>query len=323
MRLSFGLLWMLGATLGNSVDCFAQVADPLNGYRMPSILRVAPGQVLTLFVPTFGSEISGGERAQGPDLPSVLAGIRVTLRQAVEPTTLSVPLLGVAPFSTCGAPGALTVVPCSGQSSLAITMQIPFELQPGTLHGSLFTGNEAVLTVYEGQRTAEFRVTPVADNAHLVRACDVHMAVLGGFRSDCLPAVTHADGESVTAENPARSGETLVAYLFGLGIPDSIVATGRLTPSPAPTVSTPLMVDVAIGSNLSPRRPLPSSGEGATVEFVGMTPSNIGLYQINFRLPTIPSGTPPCGTDSIDSNATVSFGLPGSFTGAPLCTTNP
>ena len=85
-------------------------------------------------------------------------------------------------------------------------------------------------------------------------------------------------GELVTAQNPATKGEILVAYLTGLGPvtnqPPTGFAAGVLRLSE--TTNTPV---VTIG------------GVNATVQFSGLTPSLVGLYQINLKVPlTAPSG---------------------------------
>jgi hypothetical protein len=49
--------------------------------------------------------------------------------------------------------------------------------------------------------------------------------------------------------------------------------------------------------------------------FVGLTPGQIGLFQVNFVVPPPPSGTAPCGY--AQSNLTVSIGG-GSFDGAGI-----
>jgi len=56
----------------------------------------------------------------------------------------------------------------------------------------------------------------------------------------------------------------------------------------------------------------------SALRFVGLTPGSVGLYQVNFLVPPVPSGTPPC-SGSVRSNFTVSIGDARSFDGASIC----
>jgi uncharacterized protein (TIGR03437 family) len=86
----------------------------------------------------------------------------------------------------------------------------------------------------------------------------------------------HGNGQSVTALNPARRGETIAMYLTGMGVTNPLIATGAQAPgvAPLPVLQNPPTVTV--------------DGQNATVAFSGLTPGGIGLYQINF---TIPAGS--------------------------------
>jgi uncharacterized protein (TIGR03437 family) len=46
------------------------------------------------------------------------------------------------------------------------------------------------------------------------------------FNPACTSIVTHADGTLVSADSPAKSGETVVVYAFGLGQTTPAVKTG-------------------------------------------------------------------------------------------------
>lgn len=85
-------------------------------------------------------------------------------------------------------------------------------------------------------------------------------------------AVVHADGSPVSSENPAAAGEVLVVYANGLGAVTGLVQSGQASPSnpPARTIQTP---SGTLG------------GVGAPIEFSGLTPGLVGLYQINVRVP--------------------------------------
>jgi uncharacterized protein (TIGR03437 family) len=101
------------------------------------------------------------------------------------------------------------------------------------------------------------------------------------------PLITHADFSRITAENPARSGETIIIWATGLGWVDPPVREGDAAPvSPlARTVTTPV---VRIGGRDG--GVLFSGGENARVVFSGLTPGFVGLYQVNAVVPPVPPG---------------------------------
>lgn len=84
--------------------------------------------------------------------------------------------------------------------------------------------------------------------------------------------VTNAVGRIADSSNPVRAGDTVVIYATGLGLTAPAVASGAPSPTePLARVVTP--VTVTIG------------GREARVDFAGLTPSLVGLYQVNARLP--------------------------------------
>ena len=84
----------------------------------------------------------------------------------------------------------------------------------------------------------------------------------------------------ITPENPAVPGETIVVFGAGLGLTaPSITSEGVVSGQPipaAPLFNVPFIADDFV-SSLVDRR-------SATVEFVGLMPGQIGIYQINLRL---------------------------------------
>jgi len=83
----------------------------------------------------------------------------------------------------------------------------------------------------------------------------------------------HRDGTLISAQAPAKPGEYLVIYLLGLGDTDSAVITGDASPSSPlamPDLSPVLLINNA---------PTPYL-------FAGLTPGLVGLYQMNFQVPT-------------------------------------
>ena len=97
-------------------------------------------------------------------------------------------------------------------------------------------------------------------------------------------ALQHAaDYAAVTPQNPARAGETILAYLTSLPGTQPVVPTGEPSPfEPLATVPQFSMVasaeiyQVVIGST------------AVTPLFVGLAPGLAGVYQINFAMPPFP-----------------------------------
>jgi uncharacterized protein (TIGR03437 family) len=111
-----------------------------------------------------------------------------------------------------------------------------------------------------------------------------------------LAAFQHAaDYSLVTEQNPAHPGEVLVGYLTGLSGTDPIVPTGEASPfSPLAVVPQPnaltavnqfaLLLNGAVIAN-----PCPVGGspcQASSLLWLGLTPGSVGVYQLNFVVPT-------------------------------------
>jgi uncharacterized protein (TIGR03437 family) len=86
-------------------------------------------------------------------------------------------------------------------------------------------------------------------------------------------ALHSADYSLVTANNPAKQGETILVYLTGMGTVNPAVNAG--TPAPNDPLS---IVTSATGVYID--------GKAATVGFNGLAPGFVGLYQMNVQIPT-------------------------------------
>ncbi len=87
-------------------------------------------------------------------------------------------------------------------------------------------------------------------------------------------ATLHANGALVTSANPAKYGETVTVYVTGLGAVTPAVADGTGAPSKPPLAMAVNQIGIFV------------EGVQATVTYAGLAPGFVGLYQINFVVPT-------------------------------------
>jgi uncharacterized protein (TIGR03437 family) len=274
------------------------------GYLYPPV-AVAPGQLITVFV-------------EGNIQGDISAAVQIN----------PAPVLEVRPGSGCPASTF-----CS--SVTAITIQIPYDIEPGCYFTNpacnVVVQAQLVVTV-NGVAGAPIALTPLADRVHILTACDT--VVPGGSGSapykglPCSPLVTHANGSLVTAGSPAQGSEELVAYAVGLGLTTPAVPTGQTAATPTPTDET-FVLDFNFRPNALATQPMAP----AAIPFLmptslyvplysGLAPGFVGLYQINFVVPQPPAGTQAC-SGAVQSNLTVSVGGLTSFDGAGICAAPP
>lgn len=164
-----------------------------------------------------------------------------------------------------------TPVPLFFASPGQINFQMPFELQ--------------------GQTSAELKVSVLGITTPPV-TIPLAAAAPGLFTvsqdgKGFVVALHGTDNTPITAQSPARAGETIVVYGTGLGRVSPTVASGAASPS-SPAATTQTAATATIGTN------------SARVVFSGLAPGFVGLYQINIE---IPSATP-----AADVPLTVSIG---------------
>jgi uncharacterized protein (TIGR03437 family) len=279
---------------------------------------------MNLFVQGVGSKLTGLVTAPSLPLPTTLAGISVNLQEGGVALPGPVPILAVRPILTC------VNLPTSGCGLYAaITVQIPFELVP---NGGVGPPAAARLTVSEnGISGGQLEAFPQPDQIHVVTNCERDALATTACPFAPSKSITHADGSLVTERSPAKPGEQVVMYAFGLGDTLPSVATGQATPSPAPMTLDPfrfqLNFDYRPNAPPSAQLILPPGCSTAAAcpelqpVFSGLTPGFAGLYQVNFIVPAPPPGTPACNQsrNHIGSNLTVTLIGLSSFDGGGIC----
>jgi uncharacterized protein (TIGR03437 family) len=136
-----------------------------------------------------------------------------------------------------------------------IEAQIPSELGPGIAR---------IVVSVNGQSSAPVML-PIA------------AAAPGIFSSGGGTAVQNADYSANSSTKPAPAGGVLVAYLTGQGALSGPLPSGSASPgSPFLTPALPVAASV--------------DGKAAEVLFAGMAPGQVGVLQVNLKLPGMPQG---------------------------------
>jgi len=289
----------------------------VSGYTAPGPVSVAPGQIATFYV----------------QLPSGVSAniIGVTLLQQGS-TNTNVPLQSLRTVSEC--PGSTAVSQPACASLLAVTVQIPSELVPYCpLCARPVSATPPLLIINQGgQPPAVIELNPLADEVHVLTACDV---ALGAAQQPnytglpCAPLVTHIDGTLVSASSPANVGETLTAWVLGLGQTNPAASTGQPAKIGAPAAET-FNLDFNYSVNALATKSVQTSPDRILIHplYAGLAPGYVGLYQVNFTVPqgaqngiahcALPGSFAP-GSNVPQSNLTVSIGGQFSFDGAGIC----
>ena len=303
------------------------------GYADPTRILVAPGQITTLFVVGLSLNLDNPLLATTLPLPTSLGGISVTVSQAGH--TFLAPLLGVQQLTLCNVGTGGTAPP--GDCVLgAITLQVPWELSSGP-NGNISSSAEVVVS-QDGNASNMFTVLVAPDNLHVLTSCDVFPSfqptpALQPITSPvCPPVVTHASGDLVSADDPAQPGEEIVIWALGLGPTSPTPVDGQPSPIVPATLSSPLYVQFDFRVNAAGSRPYVdplSPTSSPTPTFAGLTPGQVGLYQINMRIPDVIPAVAPCGTtcspvkctiyNTVQSNMTIDIGANATFDGAAIC----
>ena len=91
--------------------------------------------------------------------------------------------------------------------------------------------------------------------------------------------VTNADGSVNSPTVPANVGDEVVAWFTGGGPVNAAgpLVTGAPTPSGLSWLTGTYSVTV--------------DGAGAQIDYIGLTPGSVGLYQVSFVVPSLAKGT--------------------------------
>lgn len=273
------------------------------GVGAPASLQVSPGEIVTLQVIGLKTVLREPIKASGLPLPTVLEGISVAFRVYginLPGPPVAAPIYSIEQRPICGdetptAPDCLLT---------SITIQVP-------AFAAIIVPRSVDFTVSEnGVAGKPLLADGTRFNIRVLTTCwDRYGAC------QAVPLVAHADGTLVTADSPARPDEVVVIYATGLGETVPPVQSGQASPAPAPRAGHAFNLQFEFSPNAAPRPPygnpsaLPSR---IKEEFIGLTPGQAGLYQINVRIPSTIPAVPPCGGSlppqwPVRSNLTISI----------------
>jgi uncharacterized protein (TIGR03437 family) len=144
----------------------------------------------------------------------------------------------------------------------------------------------------------------IPDKIHILNSCEAAAIFIGiaqEAQGRCAPMLQSRNGRLISRGNPARPGDTVIAWAYGIGFP------GRRAQPPnfeLSNVPNPPELFFNFRANAGAMRRIGDSGARPT--FAGELGSS-GLYQMNFVIPEIPSGLnlPTCEEGLTDSNLTV------------------
>jgi len=245
------LVITLNATAGSLQPATAKLNGGVAANQTPPP-TASPGGTLNNLNPVVGAPLAPGTIAQvyGSGLASA----------AVSPGVL--PLLNN--FDNTYALVGQSQAPLYFLSGGQINIQIPNEV-PATQQVPIILSVNNALTV-----PLLLNIVPAAPGVLSANDGPTPPSIQNGAH---IIAQHTSDGSLVNSTSPAKPGEYLVMYLVGLGATNPSVDSGFATPA-SPLHPTTLPVTVTVGS------------EPSTVLFAGLTPGFVGLYQIDFQVPT-------------------------------------
>jgi len=159
-------------------------------------------------------------------------------------------------------------VPLFYAGSGQVNAQLPFTLAP---NGQA----QAVLTVQAGSQ-----ILSTDPQTFSVGAVQPAIFTTNSSGTGQGVVLSNPAGQIVNSSAPARAGDVVTAYGTGLGMTDPPPpASGGKTPAAPPLYKVTNTATATVG------------GINAPVQFAGLAPGFVGLYQVNIQIPTgVPAG---------------------------------
>jgi uncharacterized protein (TIGR03437 family) len=149
-----------------------------------------------------------------------------------------------------------TAVPMLFVSPQQINAQLPFNA----------SGDETLVLYTPGGISNNYNLTLTSD------APSVFLSGVAGPETGIATVVRSANNQLVTPTNPIHPGDQIVIYATGLGATLPPVQAG----APAPSNPLAVVTDTPV---------VTLGGVAVTLEFAGLAPGEVGVYQINVSVP--------------------------------------
>ena len=261
-----------GATTTNTNDCTTKTLTepaPLNAFTRSLVMLqdgsafvnlttsgvtiLPPGYAASVAPPQINAVVSAGDFKS----PSAPGGLISVFGAALSPTNQATSEI---PLPTALASSCLTVngqpMPLIFVSPTQVNAQMPFQA----------VGNVVMVVHTPGGVSPNFNMTVQST------APAVFLSGSAGPLTNLPTVVRQSTDLLVTSSNPVHLGDQIVIYLTGMGAVSPVVANGN--PSP----SSPLAMAIA-----QPQVTL--GGVSLGVEYAGLAPGEVGVYQINAIVP--------------------------------------
>ncbi|MCC6585319.1 MAG: hypothetical protein IT168_01260 [Bryobacterales bacterium] len=224
----------------------------------------AKAQIAVLGVTT-SANFDNGVPARGALASLFVRGLDIA--KVVEATTKPLPIELAGVRLTVGGVAAPILAVIPGSSYQQVNFQVPVDARFGSLDVEvILEAGGRLLTTYQATRPwspGEF----FADQNYY--------AILQHA----------ADYSLVTRDAPAHAGETVVAYLTGLPMPDPPVPSGFAAPfDPLAVLPSYRRADSAEEYSVL------LDGQAVAPLFIGLVPGLVGVFQINFAIPAQQAG---------------------------------
>jgi len=248
-----------GANSTDQLTSFSRTVAPLTASNEIVVLSTSGFTVLgqnyaAAFAPPVINSLVNAANDTAPVAPGGLVTVWGTGMSPVSMVASQVPLptaLGQSCLSVNGTPVPLLFV-----SPQQINAQLPNDvLGPSTIN--IHTPGGVSNSFHFSSQSA---------------APSVFMSGAAGPVTGLATVVRSANNQIVTPTNPIRAGDTLVIYLTGMGLTAPAVAAGL----PAPT--SPLALASAVPT-------VTLGGSQLTIQYAGLAPGEVGVYQINAVVP--------------------------------------
>jgi uncharacterized protein (TIGR03437 family) len=249
----YGLNGALRIGIGNYVDGYIGVSVALAApsFSGPGVFLNPTGIVNSASFAPFTEQITPGEFL-------TLAGTGITTTNNVNPF-FPTKLSGVQVLIN-GVDAPIYYALNEGSYDL-VSVLVPYETQQGIANIQVInsSGSSNIVSAFVGA-TQPGSFTQLSNGIGYVAAQRIN---------DNYSLVTQA--------NPAQPLDSIVVYTTGLGATNPVIPDGSITPSTSLTNAVN-EIDVYLDGS--------TASEQVTTSFTGLTPGLIGLYQINFTVPT-------------------------------------